>query len=199
MVDASTDAHYRIIRNFLLPGEATELLDLARSNEHLFGSTLVSAGDAKVRHSLTLPAFEHRLRAGIEQKIFGLAARYGFDIAGRPVAPRAIELQLTAHNNGHYFRLHRDRTSYVHNTRTLTCVYYFHTTPKPYTGGSLRLYASKGAGDSARPGPLVLDYSPRHNSLIMFSSDTFHEVTQVSCRSKSLSHSRFTLNGWVLE
>ena len=100
-----------------------------------------------------------------------------------------MEVQLTAHNDDHYFKLHRDNGIDVAKDRRITFVYYFHQ-PKSFTGGKLRIFDNDSEGDRE----LV---TPRHNSIVFFRSELLHEVLSVKCPSQAFEHSRFTANGWI--
>ncbi len=108
-----------------------------------------------------------------------------------------VEAQLTAHNDGDFFRVHPDSGSDETATRELTFVYYFNCEPKGYSGGELILYDSRkvqGALEKADSFSLV---EPRCNSMVLFPSRCFHEVLPVRCESGTFRDSRFTINGWL--
>ena len=108
-----------------------------------------------------------------------------------------IEAQLTAHNDGDYFKVHPDSGSEDTATREITFVYYFNREPKGYAGGELVLYDSRlvnGALEKAESFSLI---EPRRNSMVLFPSHCHHEVLPVSCASRTFADSRFTINGWV--
>ena len=110
----------------------------------------------------------------------------------------STEIQLTASNDGDYFKRHAD-ADHNHETvanRVITFVYYLHKTPKPYSGGNLLIYG--GPETSAHPGGGgVSSISPENNMLVAFPSDCWHEVDIVRCPSQAFSESRFTVNGWL--
>src|SRR5215813_3697558 len=100
---------------------------------------------------------------------------------------RNIEIQLTSHNHGEYYHWHTDNGSVETRGRILTFVYYFHILPKQFSGGELVLYNQGGQAE----------IEPVHDRLVLFSSNTKHEVKTVHCPSKRFEYGRFTLNGWV--
>ncbi len=51
-----------------------------------------------------------------------------------------MESQITASNDGDYFRLHNDNTHASWPSREITFVYFFHHEPPPFAGGELVLY-----------------------------------------------------------
>jgi SM-20-related protein len=114
-----------------------------------------------------------------------------------PFTPAEIEVQVTAHNDGNYFKLHNDNGSPDTASRGLTYVYYFFNEPKAFSGGVLRLYDSVVAGGQYRCGPLAHEIEPKNNSIILFAPHCHHEVLRVDCPSGAFLDSRFTVNGWL--
>jgi SM-20-related protein len=108
-----------------------------------------------------------------------------------------IESQLTAHNDGNYYRIHNDNGSLETATRELTFVYYFYREPKPFFGGELVLYDARIENNRYVKAESFKTVEPRNNSIVFFQSFYLHEVLPVSCPSKTFSDSRFTVNGWV--
>jgi len=108
-----------------------------------------------------------------------------------------IEAQITATNDGGYFRLHNDNTHHTLAMRELTYVLFFYREPKAFTGGELRLYESHLENDRYRPGPRWAGIAPQQNAVIFFPSCFMHEVTSVSCPSAAFADGRFTINGWI--
>lgn len=106
------------------------------------------------------------------------------------------DIQFTAHNDGDYYRVHRDWTPEDTGHRRLTFVYYLHRQPLGFDGGGLRMF------DTSEDGGQYFDqaYSkvlPRDNRIVFFPSYVWHEVEKVTCRSGLYEDSRFTLNGWL--
>lgn len=99
-----------------------------------------------------------------------------------------VEVHLTAHNDGDYFKRHADSGSRETNNRIITFVYYFNCVPKKFKHGELVLLEKKKT---------VI--SPRNNKIIFFNSSAEHEVKRIICPTKKFAHSRFTLNGWILK
>ncbi|WNZ43911.1 2OG-Fe(II) oxygenase [Leptolyngbya boryana CZ1] len=114
-----------------------------------------------------------------------------------------IEAQLTAHNDGNYYKIHTDNGIYHKSfeskvkTRLLTYVYYFHNEPKAFSGGELRLYDSTIVDNLYCYADSFQSIEPRNNRMIFFLSRQFHEVMPVSCSSQAFADSRFTINGWI--
>ncbi|MFB2836965.1 2OG-Fe(II) oxygenase [Floridanema evergladense] len=108
-----------------------------------------------------------------------------------------IEVQLTAHNDNNYFRLHNDNGTPETATRELTYSYYFYREPKPFSGGQLIIYDRKTLNSTWYPSESYHTIEPRNNSIVFFPSQCYHEVLPVTCVSKAFADSRFTINGWV--
>ncbi len=109
-----------------------------------------------------------------------------------------IEIQLTKHNHGDFYTVHKDEGE-VGSTgdRLVTFVYYFNNVPKLYKGGDLLLYDTNFKEDSYTNN--FTRIVPENNKIIFFPSKYYHEVTRVICKPNDFKNSRFTLNGWFHE
>ena len=138
-----------------------------------------------------LALFEERLRAYADT-IFERLRMPPFPI-------RRLEVQLTATNDGEYFRVHNDNTHGQVRSRRVTFVYYFHREPKSFSGGNLRLYASSTDGQRWRETADYVDIEPVQNRLVVFPSFLMHELRPVVVPSGQFNDGRFTVNGWIHE
>jgi SM-20-related protein len=112
-----------------------------------------------------------------------------------------VDVQITASNNGDFFKVHRDNSSVEPldiPLREVTYVYYFHTEPKAFSGGQLRLYNSQDGEVENSGEQRTRTITPRQNTLVLFPSFYDHEVLPVRCASGEFANSRFTVNGWVI-
>lgn len=132
--------------------------------------------------------FEQRLLSVVDY-VWRSTAQTGFPIT-------SIEMQVTASNDGEYFRCHNDNTGVPVGDRQLTYVYFFHREPKRFRGGRLRLYETFVQEGQAVCGGPVIDVEPIQNSVVFFPSRYYHEVERVQCPSREFVDSRFTINGW---
>ena len=189
---------YVRIDDFLTPAENEQLLQYALEGEEKFeGSTvfhnLKGGVHEDYRKSRVLfaiketrwkKAFIDRLKLHLPH-ITATLGMPGFRFQGS-------EIQLTASNDGDFFKPHADadHTNEKVATRVLTFVYYLNRTPKPYAGGNLLLY---GVDRSKQ----VTAISPQNNCLVSFASSCWHEVDVVRCPSRAFADSRFTINGWL--
>ncbi|MEO1802338.1 MAG: 2OG-Fe(II) oxygenase, partial [Cyanobacteria bacterium J06629_2] len=108
-----------------------------------------------------------------------------------------VEMQMTAHNDGCFYKVHSDAGSAKTQTRELTYVYYFYKEPKAFTGGELKIYDTQMVGEKfiQRDNSKIVE--PRNNSIVFFNSRCKHEVLPIACPSRQFDDSRFTLNGWL--
>jgi SM-20-related protein len=108
-----------------------------------------------------------------------------------------MESQITASNDGDYFKMHNDNTHANWPTREITFVYFFHREPCPFKGGELLLYDFLPDRVPQEVGPIRKRVTPQQNSIILFQSSILHEILPVHCPSHRFEDSRFTLNGWL--
>ncbi|GAA2491314.1 2OG-Fe(II) oxygenase [Streptomyces thermolineatus] len=108
---------------------------------------------------------------------------------------------LNVHNDGDFYRPHQDTDGVEFQPgRVLTFVYYLHRRPRPFRGGSLRVFDISlpvHRGEAARwEDRGWRDWEPEHNSIVFFRPTAWHEVRPVSCPSRRHEDSRFAVNGW---
>jgi SM-20-related protein len=187
---------YVLIENFIEPAVHGELIEFVLAREKNFVASSVSTSDDDYRHSLVLhefPTFSTIFRERVRSLVPRLARAFG--TGDFPVAD--IECQLTAHNDGDYFRLHNDSGSADTLDRVLTYVYYFNHEPKGFSGGQFRLYNNRIVEGRYECGDVAADVEPKNNSILFFPSHCHHEVLPVNCPTRRFVDSRFTVNGWV--
>ena len=182
--------------NFFTPAEHGQLLSYVKKRESSFERATTTTGKFAERSSLVLysfPEFSNLIISRIQTLFPVILSKLDlpfFDI-------ELIESQLTAHNEGDYYKLHRDNGSEKMKNRVLTYVYYFNKTPKAFTGGELLLYDSKIVNNNLVPAESFQTIKPRNNSIVFFLSHHFHEVLPIDCQSGKFIDSRFTINGWI--
>lgn len=186
-----------VIYNELLSEEANSaLFNHTVSINNLFKSTGVMKNDnlvineskrkSKVTTKKNFEEFYELLTSKIEPLIPEVLDKL-------QIAPFEIddtEIHLTAHNNGDFYKPHRDNNQGGLKYRKVTFVYYFHSTPKMFSGGQLLFLENK-------PRPLIVE--PINNSIVFFNSSLLHAVHPIVCNDMKFEHSRFTLNGWLRE
>ncbi len=189
------------IEDFLTELEQEELWQFTRNHANgfvlsdVYNQKLSVSDRQNYRHSLILdqpftisPLIVEKVRQAIPKVLDAL------QIKEFPVG--AIEAQLTAHNDGEYFKLHNDNGVEELASRIFTFVYYFHQEPKAFTGGELRIYNGEFQDKKfiSKGYQVVV---PRNNCIVFFPSQLMHEVIQVQCPSQKFLDGRFTVNGWV--
>lgn len=192
----SLPSNYLQIDNFLSAEAHARLIAYAIEHESEFAPSNVDADVTGYRHSLVLhdfPEFSLLMRKSIEDRMDSLLAF--FQLPGFTVFD--IECQLTAHNDGHFYKVHNDNGSAGTANRMISYVYYFNQQPKAYTGGELRLYDTRVQNNIYVADDNYHDVVPRDNSIVFFLPRYLHEVLPVSCPDRKFANSRFTINGWV--
>jgi Rps23 Pro-64 3,4-dihydroxylase Tpa1-like proline 4-hydroxylase len=109
------------------------------------------------------------------------------------------EVQVTASNDGDFFRAHCDDAQERIASRRMTFVYFFHREPSQFEGGELRLHDSRSGGDHPLSTGSYQTIVPEQNQIVFFPCSTLHEITAVHCRTRAFADSRFTVNGWLHE
>ena len=157
--------------------------------------------------------FLPKLRAALPQAL----ARLGTDHRGlRPdrAGCYSVELNVTVHQPGGYYQAHRDggyqtpadsgKQGLGHAGRKISYVYYFNRKPRRFAGGDLLLHDTDyDAGETEweqRGAQAFTRLAPIDNSLILFPSDSLHEITQITSAGGEpldFADGRFTVNGWI--
>jgi len=112
-----------------------------------------------------------------------------------------LDIQITASNHGDFFKVHRDNSSMEPldiPLRELSYVHYFHSEPKAFSGGQLRIYDSEDGEVQDSEKRSARTITPRQNTLVLFPSSYDHEVLPVRCPTRKFVNSRFTVNGWLI-
>ena len=189
------------VGNILGPEESQALLNYLVENENNFTTaTIVPPGarsasvNEELRKSRTLDKlgkFEGLLTEKIKQHLQPTLQNLGL----KQFPLGRIEIQATASGDGDYFRLHPD--SDANDTRELSFVYFVHDEPRRFSGGELRIFATKVVnGEQSRADHSHM-LSPRRDAMVFFPSLNQHEVLPVRVPTKEFRHSRFTVNGWI--
>ena len=107
-----------------------------------------------------------------------------------------IELDVTAHVAGGFYKAHRDNSEDFNLRRKLSFVYYFHRHPRRFAGGDLLLHDTDFDNHLASPVQCTR-IEPLHNSAVFFPSAAFHQIAPVECDTRDFADGRFTVNGWI--
>lgn len=187
-----------VINDFFPQEKYAEVLDFALTHEQTFraSQTVTQENDyrkSSLMFSFDFPQIYEWMKTAILAHFPRICHQLGHDYF--PITE--IEMQMTAHNDGNFYKMHNDSGSADTCTRELTYVYYFYQEPRQFSGGDLRLYDTVLQNKqplSQTPAQLV---TPQNNSIVFFDSDCQHEVLPVVCPSQMFAHSRFTINGWL--
>ncbi|MFB0626946.1 2OG-Fe(II) oxygenase [Streptomyces sp. AB3(2024)] len=109
---------------------------------------------------------------------------------------------LNVYGDGDFFVPHQDSWDTFRPGRVVTFVYCLHRTPRPFTGGTLRVFdgASSlrtGGRPLAREDRAWRDYEPEHDGIVFFRPTTWHEARRVQCPGGQPRDCRFAVNGWL--
>jgi Rps23 Pro-64 3,4-dihydroxylase Tpa1-like proline 4-hydroxylase len=196
-MEAPRLVRHRVFRyaSFLAPAEVDALLARVLALESAFVPSFTSDHDDDYRRSLVLdpPADLQRtmvakVRALMPEVLRGLGTSFPVGI---------VECQVTANNDGAFFRVHTDAGDNETRKRELTYVYYFHRTPRVFAGGELRVYDDQLRNNRLARADSFQVVEPEHNSIVFFHARVMHEVTRVDVPTRAFADSRFTVNGWV--
>ncbi|MEM7584911.1 MAG: 2OG-Fe(II) oxygenase [Acidobacteriota bacterium] len=189
---------FAVIEDFLSPVEYRSLLDWTLEHREQFEPGTVEGQRHEHRENLVVFDFGYTAQANLLKSRLLTWFPFLCRRLELPVFPLLdVESQLTAANDGQYYRIHDDAGHESVTTRELTCVYYFHREPKAFEGGELRLYDTELGPEGRRPAPTFRILEPVANRMVVFASDSFHEVRTVHCPSHDFSDSRFAVTHWL--
>ncbi|MEO0542054.1 MAG: proline hydroxylase, partial [Cyanobacteria bacterium P01_A01_bin.105] len=118
---------YVQLHNFLSEADHARLLTYVQTRESGFVPTQTSTGEENYRKSWILydfPEFSGLVQSRIREQLPNVLDQLNLP----QFMPSDIEVQLTAHNDGNYYKVHNDNGSADTATRLLTYVYYFYQT-----------------------------------------------------------------------
>ena len=191
---------YLLMEEFLSPAQHAELIGLTLAAETRFQPSTTAGGSGRRRSSLVLQD-DAQIAAimipRLNQALPDVARRLRIARAATASGPPGVECQVTAHNDGDFYGMHNDSGAAGLEHRTISYVYYFRSSPRPFRGGELRLYEVAIKDNRYVAGDDHWLIEPKDNSAIFFPSHTMHEVLPVTCASKQFADSRFTVNGWI--
>ena len=191
-----------VLDEFLAPAELEALMAHTLASENQFQvSEVISpdiggAVDFEYRRSRILQELGTH-RDVVLNRIQAFLPRIFEQLGHERFPVSRVEAQITASNDGDFFRWHNDNGQGEIATREITFVYFFHREPKQFQGGELRLYDSRWENGMYRPQETYRTIVPQQNQAILFLSSLAHEITPVECPSRAFADSRFTLNGWL--
>lgn len=186
------------IDNFLSHEEHQFALSTAlnKADQFVGSKTTTNASDYR-RSSILYATLYPDLYELLRQRLIGLLPTVVQQLGMPSFEPGQVEMQLTAHNDGCFYKIHNDSGSPETATRVLTYVYYFYQEPKRFSGGELRMYETDISGPMVTASDRFETIEPLNNRIVFFDSRCKHEVLPVVCPSRQFDHGRFTLNGWI--
>jgi Rps23 Pro-64 3,4-dihydroxylase Tpa1-like proline 4-hydroxylase len=185
-----------VLDEFLAPQELQELISFTLEREADFRPSGVVGADFEGlvnethRRSLVLTnagRFQDLILERIQNAMPFVLSRLGME----QFAISNSEVQITASNDGDFFRGHTDDGDPKVASRQLTFVYFFHREPHQFDGGELRIY------DPAPENKSYQTIVSQQNQIVFFRCSVMHGITPVECPSKVFADSRFTVNGWL--
>ena len=186
------------IDNFLEPEEYQQALDVAFGKQAEFVNSRTVTNAANYRQSSILYAtLFPELYYLVKNKILTALPLVLENLNYPEFAVSRVEMQMTAHNDGCFYKVHTDAGSEKTKDRQLTYVYYFYQEPKQFTGGELKIYDTELQDNNFKQKERSQTVEPRNNRIVFFNSRCKHEVLPITCPSQKFQHSRFTLNGWL--
>lgn len=156
-------------------------------NRDAFVESTVTTNEADYRKSHVL--WHVNYQDLYDRFIAHLKSFLPYFLADFPILPDEpeIELQITAHADGDYFKRHTDNGCELTNQRLVTFVYYYTLDDQQrFTDGELILETPKG----------IFTIPPKHNTIVLFPSNWWHEVRPVFIPSMAWEDSRMSINGW---
>jgi Rps23 Pro-64 3,4-dihydroxylase Tpa1-like proline 4-hydroxylase len=196
-VPSITPVPYIRVPDFLSKQENAAVMAFALRKQPEFTASKLETGELNSRHSKVLMKFndlevdfEGRLRELLPDvaSYFGMQLPAGYD----------LEMEMTAHGDTGYLKIHTDSGTPRSASRFLTYVYYFSREPQPFSGGQLRLYDDSQVDPSSWvPVASYAEIAPQNNMLLFFPSRCFHEVMPTLTRVDEFANGRFTINGWI--
>ena len=191
-------AEYLQIDNFLKPQEHQHVLDIAfnKNSEFVNSKTITNAANYRKSSILYATLFPD-LYYLVKNKILSALPSVLQQLKHPQFEVTRVEMQMTSHNDGCFYKAHTDAGSEKTKTRELTYVYYFYQEPKQFSGGELKLYDTQMQNNNFKQKERFQIVEPRNNSIVFFNSRCKHEVLPISCPSQDFQHGRFTLNGWL--
>ena len=199
----SLPARCLVLDEFLAPQEVEDLMRFTLEHEGDFQTSeviapheedgVVNYDHRRSRVLMDLQKYEDLILERIQSVLPDVLQK--LDMDEFPIA--GVEAQITASNDGDFFRFHSDNGSDRVASRTLTFVYFFHREPRQFEGGELRIHDSHLDRGSYVSNGSYQTIVPQQNQIVLFPCELLHEITLVTCPSRLFADSRFTLNGWL--
>ena len=187
---------------FLSDYEQGLLWEVVRKKRGLFRDSGIAwkgmrSVDTELRASKTLHKKDlEEVRPWFRAKVESILEDCWMVLGLAPAGIQKFQIQMTAHHDGGFFKVHNDSVGESAPKRRITFVYYFHVLPRRFTGGELLLFDTDLKEDECAARFTRIE--PTHNSVVLFPSNWYHQVADVYCTDDDqLVDSRLSVNGWV--
>ncbi|MFT7048967.1 MAG: SM-20-related protein [Halioglobus sp.] len=189
---------YMVIDNFLGHYEHLDMLAYAVQHKEGFDAGTVATGPQNARENLVILDFAQQAHSTLLcNRLLTWFPQILHTLGMDPFPVQQVESQLTANNDGHYYRAHLDTDENSELARALTCVYYFSKQPAQFTGGALRIYDSLTNEEQRWQAESFQQVEPVSNRMVVFPSDSYHELLPIRCPSRQFEDSRFSVTNWI--
>jgi Rps23 Pro-64 3,4-dihydroxylase Tpa1-like proline 4-hydroxylase len=189
---------YMVIDDFLGYYEHRDMLAHAMQLQDKFGAGTTVDGVVNSRQNLAILDFcEHAHSTLLVNRLLTWFPLMVSTLGIVPFPIREVESQLTANNDGHYYRAHLDADAQTLQHRVLTCVYYFSKQPAQFNGGALRIYDKQISGGQVSQAQTYQEVEPVSNRMVVFPSNSYHELMPIRCPSRKFEDSRFAVTNWI--
>lgn len=189
---------HMVIDNFLGYYEHIDMLAYALQQEGKFDAGTVVTGDMNARQNLAILDFAQAPHSRLlSNRLLTWLPMMLQKLMLPPFPVQQVESQLTASNDGHYYRAHLDADASADIQRALTCVYYFSRQPAQFSGGALRIYDTLLANGRSQQADSYQQIEPVSNRMVVFPSNSYHELRPIRCPSRKFEDSRFAITSWV--
>lgn len=188
-----------VLDEFLAPQELDDLVRYALKEESEFQNSevvspngeagMINYSHRRSRVLLELGKHQDVMLERVRRVLPGVLDRFGLEEF--PIT--RVEAQITASNDGDFFRAHSDDAHETVASRHITFVYFFHRDPCQFEGGELLLHDARGSSKAGSYQKIV----PQQNQIVFFPCSVLHEINPIQCASRAFADSRFTLNGWL--
>lgn len=197
MMTPTSAAPIVIVDGFLGAAQAQHLLRFAVANEPRFQTSKVALRhdgivDESRRVSRVCSDIDS-VMPSIEPEIRKLVDGAMPELGIVNVDSYLLEAELAWSGNGSFFKMHTDTLRYRSSHRVMTLVYYFHSRPKAFSGGHLRLYGIGADADS----DACHEIEPRCDRAVLFPSWFPHEVCLVRSDTSAFEEGRFAITVWI--
>lgn len=165
--------------------------------------------DAKATNIDALPAYDPERRRSLIDWDFTLERDFFLDFLEQNLARlqaclglpgfnlERIEIKLTNHVDGGFFKMHCDnRAPIAEAGRAITWLYYFGEPAPRYRGGELYILDSRPAEELLSPAWFTR-IAPRPNRLIAFPSWFYHAVAPMKLPEQDFSAGRFAVSSHI--